>query len=43
MAYHKNLIDAVVQAIIEVFGDRRHADRLIQILFKNNKTVSMLL
>jgi len=37
MAYHKNLIDAVVQAIIEVFGDRRHADRLIQILFKNNK------
>ncbi|MHC1739044.1 MAG: RsmB/NOP family class I SAM-dependent RNA methyltransferase [Ignavibacteriaceae bacterium] len=37
MVYHKNLLDAVVNSTIEIFGERRHADRLIQTLFRNNR------
>jgi len=37
MVYHKNLLDAVVNSTVEIFGERRHADRLIQILFRNNR------
>lgn len=37
MAYHKNLLDAVVNSTIEIFGEKRHADRLIQTLFRNNR------
>lgn len=37
MVYHKNLLTAVVNSTIEIFGEKRHPDRLMQILFKNNR------